>query len=71
MPATPKYAPPNEDGLKPWVVTVREWGRASHDRIIYAKTNAAAKYAAIGRQRYVTATARRATPDDLTRALRG
>ena len=54
-----KYAPPNDAGLKPWLVTVSEWGR-KNDRIVYAETNAAAKYEAVGRMRYVTATARRA-----------
>jgi hypothetical protein len=59
-----KYAPAREDGLKPWIVTLCEWGRKT-DRIIYAETNAAARYQAVGRMRYVTATARRATPADI------
>lgn len=59
-----RYAPPNADGLKPWVVTIREWGR-TRDTIQYAETAARAKYRAIGRARHVTATARRATPLDM------
>jgi hypothetical protein len=61
-----KYAPAREDGLKPWVVTRREWGRSS-ERVVYAETSAAAKYKAIGRQLHVTATVRRATPEDIER----
>lgn len=60
----PKYAPPNADGLKPWLVTVSEWGRKT-TRVIYAESNSAAVYEAKGRMRYVHATARRATPADM------
>ena len=60
----PKYAPAREDGLKPWLVTIYEWGK-SRDRVIYAETAAAARYDAIGRMLYVSAKARRATPADL------
>jgi hypothetical protein len=63
-----KYAPPNDEGLKPWVVTVSDFGR-KYVRIIYAETSAAAKYAAVGRQQHVSATARRATPEDLEARL--
>jgi hypothetical protein len=35
------------------------------ESIVYAETAAKAKYLAIGRQRYVTATVRRATHEDL------
>ena len=66
----PKFAPPREDGLKPWHVTIREWGR-EYARIEYAATAAGARYNAIGRQRYVTATARRATPEDVAKATTG
>ena len=59
-----KYAPPNPEGLKPYVVTVSSWGR-KHDLIVYAKSSADAKYKTIGRQRHTYATARRATPDDV------
>lgn len=64
-----KYAPRNEDGLKPWVVTISEWGRKS-DRIVYADTGAQAKYQTCGRMRHVTATVRRATPADVKSATR-
>ncbi len=61
-----KYAPANADGLKPWVVTVSSsWG-PRQDQIVYAKTAAAAKYKAIGRQQHTYGTVRRATPGDLT-----
>jgi hypothetical protein len=59
-----KYAPLNEDGLKPWVVTRNEWGRTS-EQIVYAKSSADAKYKAIGRQLHVTGTVRRATSEDI------
>ena len=61
-----KYAPPRDDGLKPYCVTVREWGR-SRECIVYAENSGRAKYEAIGQMRYVTADARRATPEDITR----
>jgi hypothetical protein len=59
-----KFAPPNEDGLKPWVVTLSERGHKS-ERIVYAKSSADAKYRAIGRQLHVTGTVRRATSADI------
>ena len=61
-----KYAPAREDGLKPWLVTVTEWGR-SRERIEWAETNAQACSQARGRMRYTYARARRATPADLER----
>jgi hypothetical protein len=59
-----KYASPRDDGLKPWVVTRHEWGRHT-SRVVYAETAATAKYQTIGRERHVSATVRRATPDDI------
>lgn len=59
-----KYAPPRSDGLKPWLVTRREWGH-SMDSIVYAESAAQAKYKVIGRRRYVTATVRRATHEEV------
>lgn len=64
---TPKYAPAREDGLKPYHVTLREWGRES-TRIEWADTAAQAEYQAKGRMRYVYAKARRATPADVESA---
>jgi len=58
-----KYAPAREDGLKPWVVTITEWGQL-RERIIYAETRSAAEYEGKGGMRYVYAHARRATPED-------
>lgn len=60
----PKYAPAREDGLKPWVVERHEWGHKS-ERIHHAKSASAAEYDAVGRQRHVSAKARRATPEDM------
>lgn len=65
----PKYAPPDDNGLKPWVVTISEWGRKS-DQIVYAETSAQAKYRMCGGMRHATATARRATPADVEGAAR-
>jgi hypothetical protein len=62
----PKYAPARADGLKPWYVEVIDWGRKS-ERIVYAKSRADAEYRANGRLRYMSARARRATPDDIRR----
>lgn len=62
----PKYAPARKDGLKPWHVTVREWGRP-RERIEWADSRAQAEYQVKGRLRYVSAKARRATPDDMER----
>lgn len=60
----PKYAPPREDGLKPWHVTISEWGHR-RERIEWADSRTQAEYQAVGRMRYVYAKARRATPDDM------
>jgi hypothetical protein len=60
----PKYAPPNAEGLKPWVVTITSFGR-SHDVLIHAETAAAAKFKAIGRAQHTYGTVRRATPEDV------
>lgn len=60
----PRYEPAREDGLKPWFVTLREWGRSS-TWIVWAESSGQAKFEAIGRMRYVTATVRRATPADV------
>lgn len=61
-----KYAPPNENGEKPYVVEQSGWGR-KRSKVVYADTAAAAKYRAFGRQgvgEYITGC-RRATPDDI------
>jgi hypothetical protein len=61
-----RYAPPRDDGLKPWVVERAEWGRRT-ERVVYAETRSAAEYEVKGRQRYVTARGRRATSEDMER----
>jgi hypothetical protein len=61
-----KYAPARDDGLKPWVVERSEWGRKV-DRLVYAKTRRDAEYEVKGRERYVSARGRRATPEDVER----
>lgn len=66
---TPRYAPARDDGLKPWVVERREWGQKT-ERIVYARGRADAEYEVKGRQRFVYAKARRATPEDIE-VLRG
>ncbi|MEJ6554047.1 hypothetical protein PQI51_03290 [Microbacterium esteraromaticum] len=61
-----KYAPANENGEKPYVVTQSGWGR-TRTRITYAKTVAEAKFRAFGRQgvgEFITGC-RRATPEDM------
>lgn len=60
-----KYAPANESGDKPFVVTGIDWGR-SVTRVIYAPDSATARYNSglRGTGQYVQAV-RRATPDDL------
>lgn len=62
----PKYAPANGEGLKPYCVTVTEWGRQT-ERIVYAHSAGDAQYQAKGRMRYTYARARRATPEDMIR----
>ena len=62
-----KYAPADENGDKPYVVEVWDFGRHSV-RVVYAANPGEAKYRAIGRQRNPMAYAqsvRRATPQDL------
>ena len=61
-----KYAPAREDGMKPYHVTISEWGQ-QYEKIIYAATTDDAKYKAVGRMRYIAARVRRATPDDVKR----
>lgn len=61
-----KYAPAREDGLKPYVVEVSEWGR-KRETVVYAAKSNDATYQAVGRSRYAYGKARRATPDDLER----
>lgn len=60
----PKFAPAREDGLKPWHVTISEWGK-QRTHIEWAEDARSAEYQAVGRMRYVSAKARRATPADL------
>lgn len=62
-----RFAPARADGLKPWVVSRHEWGRTT-EYIVYAKSSSDAAYRVKGR--YVTARARRATPEDVE-AIRG
>jgi hypothetical protein len=64
MTREPKYAPAREDGLKPWHVTVAEWGR-EWEQIVYAKTSGEAEYVAKNRSLCRYPKARRATPADL------
>jgi hypothetical protein len=62
-----KYAPANEFGDKPYVVTQSGWGR-KRSKIAYGKTAAEAKYRAFGRQgvgEYITGC-RRATLEDMS-----
>jgi hypothetical protein len=59
-----KYAPPREDGLKPWLVVISSFG-SKMERIIYAETRAQAEYDAKGRMRHTYAHGRRATPEDV------
>lgn len=60
----PRYAPARADGMKPWVVIRREWGRQT-TLIVWAETSRAARYEVVGRQRHVKAEAFRATPADM------
>ena len=63
---SPKYAPAREDGKKPYVVTIMDWGK-TRERIGWGKTVADAKYNAAGRSRpgMHVSRARRATPEDM------
>lgn len=62
----PRYAAAREsDGLKPWVVVRRQWGKTD-TYIVWAEDARAAEYTVRGRQLYVSAKARRATDLDLT-----
>lgn len=61
-----KYAPANTAGEKPYVVTMRSWGR-ERSKLVYADSATSAKYLAFGRLgtgEYITST-RRATAADL------
>lgn len=63
---TAKYAPANDEGLKPYVVTRKGWGRET-TVIAYAEKPADAKYIAFGRLGvgdYI-ASCRRAAPEDI------
>ena len=62
----PKYAPANDAGEKPYVVTLSDWGK-TRTKVAYATTPADARWRAwgrIGTGQYVTGV-RRATPDDI------
>lgn len=62
-----KYAPAREDGLKPYVVTVWDFGH-ERDALVWANDASGARWQALGRRsptRYAKHT-RRATPEDLT-----
>lgn len=61
-----RYAPADEKGFKPWVVTRMEWGRTTC-HLEWAESAAQAAYQNRGRQRNVSAHARRATPEDVER----
>lgn len=61
----PKYAPAR-DGLKPYVVSVYDWGR-ERDHLVWAEKASDARYEAVGRTRpgVYAGKIRRATPADL------
>jgi hypothetical protein len=61
-----RFAPAREDGLKPWVVIRSEWGRKTY-HLVYAESARDAVWRNIGRGRYVTGRALRATPEDVER----
>ena len=64
----PKYAPAREDGDKPYVISIHDWGK-DIERLGWGATASEAKYDATGRKHvgmYVN-SARRATPDDVER----
>lgn len=61
------YAPADESGNKPFLVTISDWGRVRTE-LVYAIDSTTAKYAATGPKMtgiYVT-NVRRATPEDVT-----
>jgi hypothetical protein len=63
---TAKYAPANDEGLKPYVVTRKGW-RSESTKVVYADTPTIAKFLAFGRMgvgQYVS-ECRRATPGDI------
>lgn len=62
-----KYAPANDEGLKPYFIEYRDW-RDIIQKIVYAEDVSTARYKAIGRGRPGVGIreARRATPDDIT-----
>ena len=60
-----KFAPKNDEGLAPYVITIWRFGRVS-SRIVYAETVTAARQSfRLGTAEYVQSS-RRATPDDIT-----
>jgi hypothetical protein len=66
MTTSPRYAPAREDGTKPYVVTVADWGKTS-ERLVYAKGLGAARYRATLNVTGVYAkSVRRASPEDVT-----
>lgn len=63
---TPRYAPANEQGEKPYLVEVSAFaGSNRYTRIVYANKPGEAEYQAKGRQMHTYAKARRATPADI------
>lgn len=67
-----KYAPAREDGKKPYVVAISEWGR-HRERLVWATNVSGARYAAIGRGGVGVGIrqVRRATPADMPGANDG
>jgi len=63
---SPKYAPANESGDKPYVVEYRDW-RMQIRKVVYASDANSARYQARGRSRpgLGEGTVRRATTADL------
>lgn len=62
-----KYAPVREDGAKPYVVQIVDWGR-ERSAIVYADSPSEARWRAVGRRTvgvYVTKV-RRATHEDIS-----
>lgn len=61
----PKFAPANDQGEKPYVATVYQWGKYN-DELTWADDAAQArsKYTRLGTGEYLERL-RRATPDDL------
>ena len=62
-----KYAPANDEGLKPYVVTLRTWNR-ERTKVVYCERPQDARYEAgwgrLGAGEYVT-NVRRARPIDV------